>query len=269
MKQNIVIVGCVALLIISTCFLPAINSQVVTIEKTKKNIKHNTETVDVIICQYNGEGITTEIKKKISVSLAKEISSKLRKTKNIEEKLYLLKKYDLLSDIPSIEKMREKANKIAERYNLFDKRLIKTIKSLENGGRIKVCISRIVDVEGSSVIGYFPVGLSAVTGFINGILLLLAMLTNGVFIPIPSVDLLVGMYAGESSSPKIADGHILLGIGLFPWTRYFEGGAGSWFISFGFVGIAVYFGIPPGFSSIYADIIGFVPFAVAYLAPFQ
>ena len=267
MKRNIIIVGCFVLLVISTCFLPAINSQVVTTRGTKKSIKQNTGMVDVIIHQYNGEGIAKEIKKKISISLAKEISSKLREIKNIEEKLYLLEKYDLISDIPSIEKMREKADKIAEKYNLLDKRLIKTIESLNSGGRIKVCISRIVDVEGSSVIGYFPFGLSAVTGFVNGIFLLLAILTDGVFIPIPSVDLLVGMFAGESSSSKIADGRILLGIGLFPWTRYFEGGAGSWFISLGFVGVSVYWGIPPGFSSLYVDIIGFVPFAAAYLAP--
>ena len=256
MKQKIIIF--IAMLVISTTILPVIDSRIIKIEEFRKNAQQDVKTVDVILRQYSSNGMT-EIREKISLSLAREISSKLQESKNIKEKLGLLKKYGLISKVLSIDNMREEANKIAGRYNLLDKKMIKALESLDSGGRIKVCISRIINAEGSGAIVFLPIGLSAITGFINGILLLL--LTH-FFIPIPSIDIAVGMYAGESSSPLIKDGNILLGIGLLP--RYFEGGAGSWFFSFGFIGITIYLGLP-GLG--YADIMGFVPFAVAYLTP--
>ena len=85
---------------------------------------------------------------------------------------------------------------------------------------------------------------------------------------IPSADLLVYMVTGESSSPKLADGHMDVNIGLLtPGLRFYQGGPGSWFLAIGFVGIAFYWGIPPGFSSIEAVMMGFVPLGVAYLTP--
>ncbi|RLF30931.1 MAG: hypothetical protein DRJ99_01030 [Thermoplasmata archaeon] len=263
-RRNVVFI---AMLMISTSFLPIINSQIIKTERIRKNPQHDIQTVDFVLRQYTSKGVT-EIKKKIPLSLAWEISSKLKRAENIREKLSLLKKYGLISKIPSLEEMRVEANKVAEKYNLLNEKVIDRIKSLNTMARIKICISRMVSVEGMSVVGFFPVGLSAITGFINGILFLIELMHDLPFMLIPSADLLVYMVTGESSSPKLADGHMDVDIGLLtPGLRYYEGGPGSWFLAIGFIGLAFYWGIPPGFSSLEADMMGYVPIGIAYLTP--
>ncbi|MCD6108158.1 MAG: hypothetical protein J7J89_01585, partial [Thermoplasmata archaeon] len=104
-RRNVVFI---AMLMISTSFLPIINSQIIKTERIRKNPQHDIQTVDFVLRQYTSKGVT-EIKKKIPLSLAWEISSKLKKAENIREKLSLLKKYGLISKIPSLEEMRVEA----------------------------------------------------------------------------------------------------------------------------------------------------------------
>jgi hypothetical protein len=110
-------VGIVAILLFSINMLPSINSKTIKIEKSSVI---SDKKAEVIIREYNGSGIYSEFRKTLSVDAIKRLYKDLTKAGDVDEKLELLKKYDLISHHVKIGKDQRYKDEISGRFGLFN-----------------------------------------------------------------------------------------------------------------------------------------------------
>jgi len=259
MMKKLIIVVFVVLLVVSTISAPLITGKLVRVDKSRKIQDKGSERVEITIRQYNGEGMVKEIKKRIPSDLAEEIASSFRK-KDSREIMDLLKKHGLLPRNQSLDEMKKRAFEIVKKYNLFDKKLMKRLEFLSNHNhtRIKLFIlsnMMVIFMDPVPIGSFLPMGLSLITSLLN---------TAGIFTGIfyPSVDLLDFIFIIPTGYPFDE----WLGYEISEeWStgEHDIGGTCSWFLTWGFVGVALYMPYVGGFLA------GIFPLAIAFLTPFH
>ena len=259
MKNKLAMILFTVLLLIFIAFIPVITGKLLIVEKSRENIEQDSKTVEITIRQYNGEGMVEEIKKRIPLNLAEEIASSFQK-KDSREVMELLKKHGLIPRNRSLDGMKKRAFEIVKKYNLFDKKLMKRLEFLSNHNhtRIKLFIlsnMMVIFMDPVPIGSFLPMGLSLITSLLNT-----AGIFTGVFYP--SVDLLDFIFI-------IPTGHPFdewLGYEISEeWStgEHDIGGTCSWFLTWGFVGVALYMPYVGGFLA------GIFPLAIAFLTPFH
>lgn len=172
MKKNMVAVG-VIILLVCLAVTPDINSQLVNIEKRTKFVddKHESETIEIVVREYHGDGTYTEITKEIPVEVAQELKKKLWNSDDVEDKIAFLKKHGIVPKDTSLEKYRNKAQRLVEKMDLPNEKAqllrnkINSIKfSNDNISMVfNICSGIFLIVQPFAL----PIGLSLVTGILN------------------------------------------------------------------------------------------------------
>jgi len=110
-------VSVVTILLFSINILPNINSKTIKAEKFSVILDKKAE---VIIREYNGGGIYSEFRKTLSADIINKLYKDLMKTGNVDGKLELLKKYNLISHNVEIGKNRRYKDGINGGFELFN-----------------------------------------------------------------------------------------------------------------------------------------------------
>ena len=121
----------VFLLLIGITFTPVISSCTVKCFKTSYQLREKSATAEVVVREYNGDGTYKEIKKKLTVEKIEELKEKVLNAKNFEERLEILKEYNLVSKDASVQKYREKIKKLAEKLDINEEKLSRLSKMLK------------------------------------------------------------------------------------------------------------------------------------------
>jgi len=240
----------VIVLFLGLAIAPSINAIVDGSKPKLFSRNADDKTVKLVVYEYKADGTIEKNIVRLSYEKLNELKEEMQTVENIEERLSILKEYNLLPQDVTLEKLRAGMEEKAQRVGLTDERLegIANRLSLRNNNRV-FYMNRKCNVE-SFVFGGIKLnfGLSFITSVLN-MLILYKYGYGSDFIP--SIDFLKMFYVRIGFELYVANG-------LLPDIEL--GGEGGEhdpiMLMLGFVGYHISF-IPTFFLEVFGLIFGY------------